>query len=296
MLKKLFGNRPHEPAREPELSIDDLVVLERYDEAIDRLESRLRSYPKDLHAHLRLGEVLIKSGKGGRALDQYLFVADSYTDDGFYDKAIALLTKIQRLSGDEAVTAKILRVQRLKSLEHSRVLAIEGLIRGEKETSPLDRVSPVDAQQVWRGLATSPLVERLPGDQLKRLFSAVAITEWRAGEVVAERGSGIERMFVIANGVVEAVVPHPEEGGREIQIRTLASGDVFGERALFEHRPWPATYRAVERARLLRLDRSSLEQAMAGSSDPRGLLEALRAQHIDRDVAAAAEKLLGSPV
>ena len=60
------------------------------------------------------------------------------------DKSIALLTKIQKLSpGDEGITAKILKNQRLKELEHSRVLAIEGLIRGSDPVSPLARTSPV---------------------------------------------------------------------------------------------------------------------------------------------------------
>jgi CRP-like cAMP-binding protein len=294
MLKKLFGGKA-QPAAERELTIDDLVVLERYDEAIDRLEAKLRLNSNDLHSHLRMAEVLVKQKRGAKALDEYLFVADSYTDDGFYDKAIALLTKIQRLSpGDEGITAKILKNQRLKDLEHSRVLAIEGLIRGSDSASPLARTSPIDAQKVWNGLATSAFVERLSGDQLRRLFESVAITDWRPGEVVAERGSGIERLFLIASGVLEAIIPRPEGAG-ELQLRTFASGDVIGERALFEHRRWPATYRVVEHARLLRVDRASLEKAMSGSSDPRGLLEALRSQHHDRDVAAAVEKLLASP-
>jgi CRP-like cAMP-binding protein len=293
VLKKLFGGRAPQDAKERELTIDDLVTLERYEEAAERLEAKLRLNANDLHSHLRLAEVLVKQGKGARALDQYLFVADSYTDDGFYDKAIALLTKIQKLSpGDEGIAAKILRNQRLKDLEHSRVLAIEGLIRGSDPASPLARTSPVEAQKVWAGLATSTFVERLSGDQLRRLFESVAAGDWQPGEIVAERGSGVERLFLIASGSVEAVVRRPEGG--EIQVRTFACGDIIGERSLFEHRPWPATYRVVERGRLLRVDRASLERAMAGNPDPRALLEALRSQHRDRDVAAAVEKLLAS--
>lgn len=295
MLKKLFGGRSTGAPAERDLSIEDLVVLERYPEAIERLEARVKSMPRDLHSHLKLAEVYTLSRMGAKALDQFLFVADSYTDDGFYDKSLALLSKISRLaSGDETVLARIHRNQRLKGLEHSRVMAIEGLIYAQAAHSPLERSSPVEVQKVWQGLAVSKLVESLSGEQLKRLFSGSAITQWSAGEVLAERGSAIERLFVIASGQIEAVLVDPASG-REVQVRTFGAGDVVGERVLLEHKPWPATYRVTERALLLRVDRAGLEKSMAGLVDPRSLLEALRAQHADRDVAAAVEKLLASP-
>lgn len=294
MLKKLFGGKVPASSEPQEHSVDDLIVLERYPEAIDRLEARVKKNPRDLHSHLKLAEVYTLSRMGAKALDQYLFVADSYTEDGFYDKSLALLSKVSKFApGEESVVGRMMRIQRLKDLEHSRVLAIEGLVRGQAEQSPLEKTSPVEVQRVWQGLAGSKLVERLSGEQLKHLFSGAAITEWSKGEVVAEKGSAIERIFVIASGQLEAIFVRPEDG-QTLQIRTFAAGDVIGDRALFEHKPWPATYRVVETARLLRVDRAGLEKSMTGLSDPRALLEALRAQHADRDVAAAVEKLLAS--
>lgn len=294
MFKKLFGGKSTGAPGERDLTIEDLVVLERYSEAIERLEARVKALPRDLHSHLKLAEVYTVAGMGAKALDQFMFVADSYTDDGFYDKSLALLTKVSRLApGDESVLARMHKNQRLKSLEHSRVMAIEGLVNAQAAHSPLERHSPVEVQRIWQGLALSKLVERLSGEQIKRLFAGAAITQWNPGELIAERGSGIERLFVIASGQVEAVVDEPATG-KSIHLRTFASGDIVGERALLEHKPWPATYRVVEKAQLLRIDRAGLEVSMAGLADPRGLLEALRAQHADRDVAAAVEKLLAS--
>ena len=143
-------------------------------------------------------------------------------------------------------------------------------------------------------VAGSDLVKLLPGEQLKRLFAGAALTVWEAGEVVGERQSQIERMFLVVRGQVEAIVALPD--GRTMQLRVLKPGDLFGERALLEHRPWPATFRVVERARLLRIDRAGLEKALTGNPDPRQLLDALRSQHHDRDLATAVEKLLASPV
>ncbi len=290
---KLFG-RSGGSAKQSGPSIEDLVVLERYEEAIELLEARIKTNPRDLHSNLRLAEVYAQAGKGPKALDRYLFVADSYSEDGFYDKALALLAKLSRLApADDTLTAKIQWLQRMKNLEHSRAGVIEGLLQGDMKRSPLERTSPVEAQRVWQGLAKSKLVQYLPPDQLRRLFRAVAIQDWDEGELLAERGSEIERMFVVASGTVEAFVMPPETGGK-LQIRTFSDGDMFGERALLEHKPWPASYRVIQRARVLRIDRAGLEQALAGNPDPRALLEALRQQRADADVAAAAAKLLAS--
>jgi tetratricopeptide (TPR) repeat protein len=110
-------------------SIEDLVVLERYEEAIGLLEERIKGNPRDLHSNLRLAEVYAVAGMGPKSLDRYLFVADSYADDGFYDKALALLSKLSRLApADETLSAKILWLQRMKNLEHSRAGVIEGLL------------------------------------------------------------------------------------------------------------------------------------------------------------------------
>jgi CRP-like cAMP-binding protein len=292
-MRKFFGKTGASPKRES-LSIEDLVVLERYDEAIEQLESRIKSNPRDLHSSLRLAEVYSQAGKGPKALDTYLFVADSYAEDGFYDKALALLAKLARLApADDTLAAKVAWLQRMKTLEHSRAGVVEGLLSGQEEKSPLERTSTVEAQKVWQGLAKSKLVQHLPPDQLKRLFSATAIQDWNPGEMLAERGSQVERMFVVASGQIEAFVAHPESGAT-VQIRTFSNGDVLGERALLEHKPWPASYRVIERARVLRIDRAGLERALTGNPDPRTLLLALRLQHADRDVAAAAEKLLAS--
>lgn len=294
MLKKLFGKRETSASPEPEHSIDDLIVLERWEEATERLEARVKSNPRDLHAHLKLADVLQSSGKRAKALDQYLLVVDSYSEEGFHDRALALLNRLARASpGDEQIQLRVTRLHRLKELEHSRVLAIEGLMSGQQDKELLDRLSPIEAQQIWTSVASSDLVRRLGGEQLKRLFSGAALTIWEPGEVVAERGSSIERMFLVVKGQIEAIVAVPD--GRSFQLRLLTTGDLFGERALLEHKPWPATYRVVERARLLRIDKAGLERSISGNPDPRQLLETLRGQRHDREVAAAAEKLLASP-
>lgn len=293
MLKKFFGKSGGLPP-DSELSIEDLVVLERWEDAITRLEQRVHDVPNDLHSHLRLAEVYAQVGKGSRSLDQYLFVADSYTDDGFYDKALALLSKVSKLApGDETVRAKMARNQRLKDLEHSRVMAIEGLVNAQKEWDPLARTSPVEVERIWLTLSSTAIVDRLPGEQLKRLFSGCDLQLLEGQTVIARRGEQHEVLLILVSGKVEAIVDLPEGG--ELQLRVFVPGDVFGEGSLLEHRPWPATYRTVERSKFVRVSVEGLETALRGNPDPRALLEALRAQHVDRELAEAVTKVLRTP-
>lgn len=294
MFKKLFGKREGSAPEPQEDSIEDLIILERWDEAIERLQQRVKAQPSDLRSHLKLADVLAAAGKGARALDEYLLVADTYTQQGFHDRAAALLTKLTRLApADEQIAARLQRLQRLKELEHSRVLAIEGLLSSQQDQDALSRLSPIEAQQIWESVTASELVRRLSGDQLRRLFAGASLAIWERGDLVAERDSGIQRMFLVVKGQIEAFLALPD--GRSVQLRVLTVGDLFGERSLLEHKPWPATYRVLERARLLRIDKAGLEKSLVGNPDPRQLLDALRGQRHDREVASAVEKLLASP-
>ena len=294
MIKKLFGKRSAETSR-GELTIEDLIVLERWDEAIGQLEARVERNPKDLHAHLKLAEVFVESGRSARALDRYLFVAESYVEDGFYDKAIALLTKIARLApGDAAIEENLRRAQQLKSLEHRRMLAVAGLLESQKEQAALTRISLVEAQKIWAALASTDVVLRLSGEQLQRLFQHASLIQAERGTVLAERGSGDEMLYLVIRGEVEALVDLGD--GRPVQVRSFAVGDIVGDRALFEHHPWPATYRVASEAELFRLDAQGLARALEGNPDPRGLLDALRSRRHDHDVAAAVRKLVSSSV
>jgi tetratricopeptide (TPR) repeat protein len=292
MFKKLFGRDSAEP-KASELTIEDFIVLERWDDAIQLLQARLAGNPNDLHANLRLGEVFAQAGKPQQALDRFLFVAESYTDDGFYDKAIALLTKVARLApGDGTIEKHIRKAQQLKDLEHRRTLALEGLRASQEDRRPELRLSLIEMQRLWQALSQTEVVLKLPGEQLRRLFACATLVEPDRGRTLAERGSKDEVLYLVGAGEIEAV--HDAGDGRPILLRSFEAGDVIGDRALFEHQPWPATYRVTAPARLFRLDRPGLERALQGNPDPKLFIDTLRARRADHAVAAAVQKLVSS--
>ncbi len=286
VFKKMFrgggGEKPPE-----QFDIDDLIVLERYNEAEERLRSKLQSNPNDLHSHVKLAEVFTALRKVDSAVQEYLFAADEYADDGFYDKAIALLSKAAKLApADPSIAQRSERFEELKRAEQSRAMVIEGLMVARRGSG--ERPSVLAAQQIWLDLQGAPLMKKLNADQLKRLFSAVAMVKPDTGALIAAQGSLEAALYIVSRGEVEGVW---QTASRRMSLRTFGPGDVFGESTLFERKPWPVAYYAGPGCALLKLDKGGLEQALQGNADPVGMLEALRGAHLDRAVASAIDKL-----
>ena len=291
MLKNLFGGGK-KSAKEEEYTIDDLIVLERYEEAEERLKHRIKLHRNDLHAHLKLAEVYIQLRSIARALEEYVFVAEEYAADGFHDKGIALLSKVSKLvPQDEDLPKKIEKIRRAKRMERARELAMEGLREGmsEGDTSRAG-TSALELQRLWGKLVRSSVVQKLDGEQLKQLFSAMTLQRHPPSTILAEKGSQDSQLFLVVDGLVEAVAVL-KAGEPATQLLTFSSGDIVGEGALLQQQSWPAVYRVAETATVLRLDRPGLERALQGNPDPRHLLETLRDQENDRQVKQTLNKL-----
>lgn len=292
-FKSLFGGKKKPKIRRQDVSdeaetVEDLIVLERYDEAEERLRARLKSHPKDLHAHLRLAEVLLHTGQGSKALDELAFVADEYARDGFFDKGIALLSKAARMAPlNEELKIKLAAFRQAKRLEHKRNAAMAGL--QERETDDDRFFSAVELQGLWPKLVRSPVVERLSSDQLQSFFRHLRVARLEEGQDLAREGQAGDRLYVIASGKVVAKAAAP--GHAAVELLTFGPGDVLGDKVLFERQPWPAHYEAVEKSTLFVLDRPSIEAMMTGDPDPRGFLQAFRFQEKDGDVKKSVEKL-----
>jgi tetratricopeptide (TPR) repeat protein len=273
-------------AEAQEYTIDDLIVLERYDEAAERLLARLKGHPQDLHSHLKLAEVYTQLRRFDKAVDEYIFVAEEYAQDGFHDKGLALLAKAMKLAPlDPTLQLRVEKLQREKSLEHTRALALEGL----REAGGLQAGSSAfEIQKLWQQLAALSVVRKLPAESLKRLLAAMQIVRLEPGATLVREGSPDPFLLLIVQGVIDAAIGI---AGRATAIRSFTAGDLLGEAGLFERGTWPADYRVTEAVIALKLTREGLERCLLGNPDPRGFLETLREQHNDRDVAQTVRRL-----
>lgn len=293
VIKKLFkgksGGRSQPVDDRGEATLEDLIVLERYAEAEGRLKVLLKDDPNNLHHHLKLAEVYTALDRREAAVDEYLFVADEYARDGFYDKGIALLARALKLTpGEERLQRKMYALDKTKGMEHKRSAAVEGL-RQSRHPDGGTGTKILNFQRLWISIAASPLMQRLTTDQIRRLMSAVELVKVAKGDCLASRGSDEAVLYVLGTGTVEARLSRGE--GRTTLLRTFTSGDLIGESPTLERGSWPADYWVVEDGVALRLDRAGIEHALTGNPDPRGFLESLRMDANDQQIADMVSKL-----
>ncbi len=286
----MFGRRKRQAdPSDKELTIEDLITLERYEEAEEKLRERLSIVPKDLHAHLRLAEVQVALKNVSKAIGEYVFVADAQADDGFFDKAIAVLSRAVKLApGDETLPRRMEKYRHLKQLEKRRQWAVEGLLQNQTTLAQTAGNQKLEVELLWNKIAKSHLVAQLSAENLKKLFSVMTMMRAEPGRTLAERGSAVPVMYLVVDGVVEAAA---EVNGRPTNIRSFSTGDLIGDSALLERKSWPANYVVTEAATLFELGRDGLEIVMAGNDDPLAFLSTLRQQGNDRDVAASLQRL-----
>src|SRR3954447_10351274 len=91
-------------------------------------------------------------------------------------------------------------------------------------------------------------------------------------EVIVTQGSSGDSMYVVQSGQVEVI--HTTESGEDQQLATLKPGQFFGEMAIFEDEVRSATVRAVGDARVLEVDKKTVEKRL--QDDPRLAVNMLR--------------------
>jgi CRP-like cAMP-binding protein len=75
---------------------------------------------------------------------------------------------------------------------------------------------------------------------------------YKDGEIICREGDVGESMFVIQSGTVEVSKNH---NGGELVLRTMTTGEIFGEIALFDRMARSATVKALGEAIVLRVDK-----------------------------------------
>ena len=289
--KPAKGGRARDRSKEAEHghTIDELIVLKRFDEAEGRLRERVKRSPRDMALVVKLAGVLASLERRSEAVEEYLHASDGFLQDGFFDKASAVLSRAERLDPlNDQVTARQRRLQRSRELAQTRELAVSALKKADQSRAGGGGTAAIELEQIWDRLSKSRIIDDLPREQLPRLLSNMSLVRFGEGDQVAVKGGESEQLLLICFGEIEAYIQAP---GRDMALRTFSVGDIVGESALLERSPWPASYRALQPTSALRLDRDGLERVIVGNSDPRAMLQGLRRQGNDAAVLDTATKV-----
>jgi tetratricopeptide (TPR) repeat protein len=283
MKKWLGGRGKTETGDAKKLSVDELMTLGRPDEARERLEARLRESPTDLRAQAKLGDVMLAMHRPTEALTMWESAAAGYAADGFHDKASAVLQKMLKVAPNhEKAILGLEQLQKAKERDRRRTIVVQHLSSsGEHGERAMDAFR---INQLWKTLSRCSVLEALDTGTLGRLFEYLEQRRVPKGTRLANRGDSREELYIVARGRVDVI--EEREDAKPIVMRAYQPGDVFGEAALLDHRLWNAVHLVGMDSLLLCLSADSLAAVLAGTAEPRRVLEALRVQRHDASLAA----------
>jgi cAMP-dependent protein kinase regulator len=127
-------------------------------------------------------------------------------------------------------------------------------------------------------LPKTPFFSVLSRDLFRMAVERVRLIQLAAGEILFAQGDPGDALYVVAWGEIAVLAPQ--------EIARLSEGDFFGEIALLADRPRTATVRATVDSQVLAIDRSLLNDLIAGSPE---LLKVLLRFLRERLVAMLAE-------
>jgi MFS family permease len=146
-------------------------------------------------------------------------------------------------------------------------VAVAGII-GAALAAPAARRSPESvAATRFAGLARLTLFSGVPVPTLEAVATRLAPVTTRAGEVVVRQGDPADRFYLIAAGTFEVTRREPGQPADRapVRLRTMTTGEVFGEIGLLRATARTATVTAATDGTLLALDGASfLELVNAG--------------------------------
>jgi CRP-like cAMP-binding protein len=117
-----------------------------------------------------------------------------------------------------------------------------------------------DQHPIHDKLKRMPLFQSFTDAELGQFLTVAEPTDYRSGQFIIRQGEDGECMFCLAEGTCKVMVRHD---GNYSELAVFEPGAIFGELALFEHRPRFADVVAVTDCVLLRVS-EPMVHAFAG--------------------------------
>ena len=99
----------------------------------------------------------------------------------------------------------------------------------------------------------SIIFSRLSDDEIAELASLAVERSFTAGEFIFWEGDAPDWFYIVAQGQVKAL--KHSSGGKEFIISFFGPGEIFGEVAVFENKPYPASAQAMADTRVVGIGR-----------------------------------------
>ncbi len=145
-------------------------------------------------------------------------------------------------------------------------------------------------------LSTVALMRELPPTEIEALVPYVRPVTAAPGSIVVEAGAPDYSLYMVLRGELEVLGDGTNSTSTNTPLRTLGSGDSFGDVALLTGEPRQTTVRAKTEARVLRLAKEDFDRLAEASPALAVSVERLAHEHLERgagsgeDVALAARR------
>ena len=104
-----------------------------------------------------------------------------------------------------------------------------------------------------RTLKSSPIFSSLTDDEISELSDLASEQNFTSNEFIFWDGDTPDWFYIIAEGRVK-VIKH-SSSGKEFIIAFFNPGEIFGEVAVFENKPYPASAQAITETRVIAIKR-----------------------------------------
>jgi CRP/FNR family transcriptional regulator, cyclic AMP receptor protein len=112
-----------------------------------------------------------------------------------------------------------------------------------------------------------PLFHNFNDSQLASVGAHLSLKVYEKGEYVLREGEQGDSLYVIVSGQVKVFSVDPDDISREVILKTLGTGEFFGELPLFDNEPRSANVATLERCHLQVLSYRAFRRAIESSPD-----------------------------
>jgi CRP-like cAMP-binding protein len=297
--------------------------------AIEVLEAHFGESRWDPRMRLRLADVLVRAGKDHDAIPILVGLADDLAREGYPEKAISILKKIEQLqrrhieevslapfdkqggaaaqppetprarAGSESRRSRSLLQEpsskrpraRTEDFLHAWLLDTvrDAVARTQTAAGPATPPAAKALLGYGPGLRASPLFEGFDEDELLAVIQGLRLLTFAPGDVIVTEGEPGQSVFVLASGAVKVFVRSPE--GHDVGVCTLGEGSFFGEISALSGQPRTATVTAATPCDLLELDRATLDRIAGPHPHVREVLEDFSRRRAADPAAAAVRRI-----
>jgi CRP-like cAMP-binding protein len=299
VLEELYIRRASSPEAAAVRAVP-LAMSDTQKRAVEALEALFGESRWDPRIRLRVAAVLLRAGKYEDTVPILVRLADDLARQGYPEKAIAVLKKIERIQRRHVEELSL--APRSKSAappgdggaaeppaaspaRRPAPASTEGYFQdwlvdmGRKAVRPDPgasfAVAPADSSALRAyapGLLASPLFVGFSEDELLAVIRELRLLTFEAGDIVVTEGEPGESVFILAVGAVKVFTR--DRGGRSVAIASLKEGGFFGEISALSGRSRTATITVAAHSEMLELQRAALDALDVSHPGVRVVLEA----------------------